>query len=130
MYKIIDNEGVIYELFSRVENKNIPISERLNAEKEYLGYIDYINPKAAGYGYITEINTKYTPRLSLYKLDTGETVYVKMFKKEFGESGLKEGDVIKFTTQQKPKSKLVDGKWIRSTEEFDDWIKSYTIYER
>lgn len=130
MYKIIDGKGLLDELCSRVENRNIPISDRLNAEKEYLGYIDYINPKAVGYGYITEINTKYTPRFSIYRLDTGEVVSVKMAKQDFGISGIKEGDVIKFTTQSKPKSKLVDGKWVRSTDEFDDWIKTFSIYRR
>ena len=101
----------------------------MKAEKEYLGYIDYINPKAIGYGYITEINTKYTPRLSICKLDTGEFISVKMAKQDFVISGIKEGDVIKFTTQPKSKSKLVEGKWIKLPGEFDDWIKTYSIYK-
>lgn len=130
MYKIIDSKGLIEELCSCVENRNILISDRLKAEKEYLGYIDYVNPKARGYGYIIEINTKYTPRFSIYRLDTGEVVSVKMAKQDFGNSGIKEGDVIKFTMQPKPKSKLVDGKWVKSTDEFDEWIKTYSIYRR
>lgn len=128
-YRNFDSDTALEEYWHSLNNIKPSIISRLEYQNQYLGYIDYINPKAVGYGYITEINTKYTPRLAIYKLDTGETVSAKMAKQDFAISGIKPGNVIKFTTQPKPKSKLVDGKWIKLPGEFDDWIKTYSIYK-
>lgn len=127
MYKFTDINGLINELCDNIENKNIPLSEQLSVQAEYLGYIEYINPKAKNYGYVLDINTKYSPRLKIYKLDTGETVDVKMSKKDYSKNPISKGDIIKFTTQRKNKCRLVDGKWQKMLNEFEDWINTYSI---
>lgn len=125
MYKIIDNEGLVQELCNRVEDKSIPIKERLSAEAEYLGYIDYINPKATNYGYVLDIDTKYSPRIKIYRLDTGETVTYKLAKKDYNNNPISNHDLLKFTFERRNKSRLVDGKWQKCLEEFEWWIKGY-----
>lgn len=127
MYKITDSEGLIKELCNRVEDKSIPIKERLIAEAEYLGYIDYINPKATNYGYVLDIDTKYSPRIKMYRLDTGETVTYKLAKKDYNNNPISNHDLLKFTFERRNKSRLVDGKWQKCLEEFEDWIKTYVI---
>ena len=127
MYKITDSEGLIKELCNRVEDKSIPIKERLTAEAEYLGYIDYINPKAINYGYVLDIDTKYSPRIKMYRLDTGETVTYKLAKKDYNNNPISNHDLLKFTFERRNKSRLVDGKWQKCLEEFEDWIKTYVI---
>lgn len=127
MYKITDSEGLIKELCNRVEDKSIPIKERLTAEAEYLGYIDYINPKAINYGYVLDIDTKYSPRIKIYRLDTGETVTYKLAKKDYNNNPISNHDLLKFTFERRNKSRLVDGKWQKCLEEFEDWIKTYVI---
>ena len=127
MYKITDSEGLIKELCNRVEDKSIPIKERLTAEAEYLGYIDYINPKATNYGYVLDIDTKYSPRIKMYRLDTGETVTYKLAKKDYNNNPISNHDLLKFTFERRNKSRLVDGKWQKCLEEFEDWIKAYVI---
>ena len=127
MYKITDNEGLIKELCNRLEDKSIPIKERLTAEAEYLGYIDYINPKATNYGYVLDIDTKYSPRIKMYRLDTGETVTYKLAKKDYNNNPISNHDLLKFTFERRNKSRLVDGKWQKCLEEFEDWIKTYVI---
>ena len=127
MYKITDSEGLIKELCNRVEDKPIPIKERLTAEAEYLGYIDYINPKAINYGYVLDIDTKYSPRIKTYRLDTGETVTYKLAKKDYNNNPISNHDLLKFTFERRNKSRLVDGKWQKCLEEFEDWIKAYVI---
>ena len=129
MYKISDINGLIKELCDTVPNKSISISDRLQAESEYLGYIDYVNPKAKGYGYVLDINTKYSPRLKIYKLDTGETIDVKMSKSDYNTNPIDKNNVIKFTIQNKNKTRLVDGKWQKSLEEFEPWISTYAVKE-
>ena len=37
---------------------------------------------------------------------------------------LNNGDIIKFTTEKRNKTRLVDGKWQKSLEEFEEWIKT------
>lgn len=127
MYKITDSEGLIKELCNRVEDKSIPIKERLTAEAEYLGYINYINPKAANYGYVLDIDTKYSPRIKMYRLDTGETATYKLAKKDYNNNPISNHDLLKFTFERRNKSRLVDGKWQKCLEEFEDWIKAYVI---
>ena len=127
MYKITDSEGLIKELCNRLEDKSIPIKERLTAEAEYLGYIDYINPKATNYGYVLDIDTKYSPRIKIYRLDTGETVTYKLTKKDYNNNPISNHDLLKFTFERRNKSRLVDGKWQKCLEEFEDWIKTYVI---
>ena len=127
MYKITDSEGLIKELCNRLEDKSIPIKERLTAEAEYLGYIDYINPKAINYGYVLDIDTKYSPRIKMYRLDTGETVTYKLAKKDYNNNPISNHDLLKFTFERRNKSRLVDGKWQKCLEEFEDWIKAYVI---
>ena len=127
MYKITDSEGLIKELCNRLEDKSIPIKERLTAEAEYLGYIDYINPKAANYGYVLDIDTKYSPRIKIYRLDTGETATYKLAKKDYNNNPISNHDLLKFTFERRNKSRLVDGKWQKCLEEFEDWIKTYVI---
>ena len=127
MYKITDSEGLIKELCNRLEDKSIPIKERLTAEAEYLGYIDYINPKAINYGYVLDIDTKYSPRIKMYRLDTGETVTYKLAKKDYNNNPISNHDLLKFTFERRNKSRLVDGKWQKCLEEFEDWIKTYVI---
>ena len=127
MYKITDSEGLIKELCNRVEDKSIPIKERLTAEAEYLGYINYINPKATNYGYVLDIDTKYSPRIKMYRLDTGETATYKLAKKDYNNNPISNHDLLKFTFERRNKSRLVDGKWQKCLEEFEDWIKAYVI---
>lgn len=127
MYKITDNESLVQELCNRVEDKSIPIKERLSAEAEYLGYIDYINPKATNYGFVLDIDTKYSPRIKIYKLDTGEIVTYKLSKKDYNNNPISNHDLLKFTFECRNKSRLVDGKWQKCLEEFEDWIKTYVI---
>lgn len=127
MYKITDNEGFVQELCNKVEDKSIPIKERLTAEAEYLGYIDYINPKATNYGYVLDIDTKYSPRIKMYRLDTGETASYKLAKKDYNNNPISNHDLLKFTFERRNKSRLVDGKWQKCLEEFEDWIKTYVI---
>lgn len=129
MYKITDIDGLINELCSAVPNKNIGISDRLQAETEYLGYLDYTNSKAKGYGYVLDINAKYSPRLKIYKLDTGETIDVKMSKSDYNSNPISKNSIIKFTIQNKNKTRLVDGKWQKSLEEFEPWISTCVVKE-
>lgn len=126
-YIIFDSDGLMKELCSRIENKPISVKERLNAEFEYLGYMDYINPKAKNYGCVTNIDTKYSPRLTIYQIDTGEYKTFKIPKKDYTLNPISKGDLIKFTFEKRNKACLIDGVWTQKENEFDLWINKYVI---
>ena len=125
-FNVYDMDGFCTEIISTFEDKDLPITERLEAQTDYLSYIEYVNPAAKTYGYILSIDIKYAPKFQIYKLDTGETITVKYGKREYEMSGLKEKQVIRFVTYDKPKRKLVDGHWVES-DETEPWIKAYKI---
>ena len=74
-----------------------------------------------------DIDTKYSPRIKMYRLDTGDTVTYKLAKKDYNNNPISNHDLLKFTFERRNKSRLVDGKWQKCLEEFEDWIKTYVI---
>lgn len=121
MYKITDNDGLLNELCKSIENKEIPIAGRISAEKEYLGYISYINPKAPdNLYYVSEMKIykdKCKPYVTLYQLKTGKTIKSKVYKAdEYVISPFKENSILNIWFDDKCKSKLIDGKWVKTNE--------------
>ena len=125
LYKLFDKEGFVKELCGQVENKSIPIGELIETQAEYLGYIDYVNPKAVDYGYILDIDTKYSPKLSVYCLDTGKTITLKMSKKDYQQSDLQANMLIKYKVVKRNKSRKDGNKWVKIPDEFDLWIENF-----
>ena len=128
-YKLTDSDEFLKALCDQVSNRSITIKSYLDAQNEYLGYIDYVNPKAKGYGFVMSVDTKYSPKLTIYQLDTGRTDTFKMTKKDFSVSGIQEGSIIKFTYELRARSKMVDGKWVKDFNEKEPWIEKFVIKE-
>lgn len=126
-YKLTDSEGFLKALCDQVPNRNIPIKDYLDAQNEYLGYIDYVNPKAKEYGYVMSIDTKYSPKLTIYELDTGKTVVYKMPKKVFATSGIEKGSILKFTYEVKARTTMVDGEWKKDFSVKEPWINKFMV---
>ena len=121
MYKITDNNGLLKELCKSIQNKNIPISERIIAEKEYLGYIEYKNLNFPDSLYfVFEIKTykdKCKPYVTLYSIKTGETIKTKVISaNEYSVCPFKENNILNVWFDDKYKSKLIDGKWTKTNE--------------
>lgn len=129
MFKVLDRDGLLNELFDQIEDVELSVQERIACEEEMTSDITYINPKAKGIYYVCSIDTKYTPRLHLYALESGEYVDVKMSKKDFcfqGEPVVKAKDIMACTTKPRNKSKMVDGKWIK-TDEKELYIDKFRV---
>ena len=134
-YREIDNEGLIKELCSKLENKPLSITEQIKFELEYLGYPVYINSDIADYYYIITEFTQYKdasrPYFTLYNLKTGETIKSKIkqgktYKEQpFGLYSVL--DVRGFT--YKNKRKLVDGEWLE-TDELEPILESYEVIKK
>lgn len=126
-YKIIDSEGFIKELCNQVENKNISVKTLLDTQAEFMGYLDYVNPKLKNTGYVFSIDKKYSPKIEMYLLDTGEMVTYKLSKKDYAEHPFTEHSILRFTTDKRNKSRLIEGKWVKQLDEFEWWINNYVV---
>ena len=123
----IDAKAILEDLTSTIENKPDSFKTIIQSRFDVLGYIDIIDKKYAGYCVCTDLNVDYSPRLSLYALANGNTIPVKVDKKLFRKNPIKRGDVVKIIDQQKlPKTKKVDGNWIK-LDEIEWWVSEYKI---
>ena len=118
--------ALLHELVDQVQDMEIPLRARLEAELEYLGYISYTDTKLKNTGLVTEVNTKYSPKITVYQLTTGQTVTYKLLKALYQKNPFDKGQIIKFFSEERPKSKLVDGKWEKLSET-EPWISNYII---
>ena len=88
-YSEIDNEGLLEYLTSRIPDKSIGVGTQIKAEKEYLGYITYKNPKMDGYYAVidyTVYQDPCRPYFTLYSLSTGESVGCKINDRKLYQS--------------------------------------------
>ncbi len=128
MHKVTDMVGLIKELSDQIPDSEIPVTQRIKAEAEYLGYINYSSPKLKRYYYVLDINTRYSPRFTLYNLETGETETMKMYADQYEANPISKGDIIKVLSKKpKNKSKKIDGKWCKICDEYEDWISQFVI---
>ena len=118
--------ALLKEYCSMLPDEDLPLRNRLEAEAEYLGYISYVNPEFENTGLVLDINTKYSPKISIYRLDTGETITYKLPKKSYENNPFSKGDIIKFHSEQRQKSRKTETGW-EKINEFEPWITSYIL---
>ena len=82
--------------------------------------------KFTGTGLVLSIDSKYSPRIDVYMLDSGEVVTYKVGKAMYQKSPFDVNSIIKFYSEERPKSKKVDGEWIKLPEK-ENWITNYIV---
>ena len=126
-----EEEGMttmLSELCSLIPDKNLPILAQIEAQKEYLGYIDLVDPSKSTKAVILDINAKFTPKLSLYRLYDGQTISVKLKKKDYESNPVSSGMIIDYRVTKKPAWKKDENdQWIQDYSREDLWLTSYTI---
>lgn len=128
-YIVKDKVEFLKTMCQNIEIKNVSISQKMKIQNEFLGYIDYINPKAKKYGFVLDVDTRYSPKVKIYRLNTGEIITCKVSKKNYQENPISADGIIIFLTERRNKSKLVNGKWVKILDKFEDWITNYTFYK-
>lgn len=121
--------NLLSELCMQIPDKDIPLSTRLQAELEYLGYIGYSDPSRINTAVVMDVNTKYsTFKVQLYRLDTGTTLVCKLKKKSFENTPLPVGSVINFRTETKHGWKKDENdQWQADYSKQDIWLTGYVI---
>ena len=120
-YGKFDYDSALYEYWGSLKDIKGSLVQTIQYQKEYLGYIDYKNPKASeGLYYVTEMKVykdKCKPYVTLYHLKTGTTLKTKVvFANEYANAPFKENSILNVWFDDKYKSQLVNGKWIRTDE--------------
>ena len=117
--------NLLREYCDLLQDEDMPIRNRLNAEAEYLGYISYTDPTLEkNIGFVINIDTKYSPKITMYMLATGETIVYKLPKKSYERNPFNKGDILKFNTEERQKSRKVDGQWVK-LDEYESWMTNY-----
>ena len=119
--------AMLSELCSLVPDESLPILAQIDAQKNFLGYIDLVDPTKPTKAVILDINTKYTPKLSLYRLYDGQTISVKLKKKDYESNPIASGMIIDYRTMKKPAWKKDGENWVQDYSREDIWLTSYTI---
>ena len=118
---------LLREFGELIPDTEIPLRTRLEAEAEYCGYVSYANPKLHNVGFVLGLNTKYTPRAQIYMLDTGGTITVKIPKQMYQKQPFDAGNILKFYTEDRPRSIMVDGEWKKDYSQTEKWVRAYVI---
>ena len=121
--------AMLHELASGIEDKEIPLQIRMEAELDSLGYIRYTDPNHKDIGLVLDVDTKYSPKISIYMLATGETVVYKLAKAAYQRNPFDKGQVLKFYAEERPKSRLVNGEWIKDPTQQEPWITNFILQD-
>lgn len=121
-------DALLSGLCEQIPDKDIPLSTRLQAELEFLGYVSYCDPSRPNTAVVMDVNCKYTPKIQLYRLDTGSTVIAKLKKKSYESNPLPVGAIINFQLETKPAwKKDENGEWQQDFSRSDTWVSHYSI---
>jgi hypothetical protein len=77
-------------------------------------------------GFVLDVNIKYSPKITIYRFETGQTITYKLGKAAYQKNPFDKGSIIKFYSEMRNKSKLIDGNWVK-TQETEPWITGYVI---
>ncbi len=134
-FRDLDNNKILELIWNGLPNKDLSLLEKIQTEKEYLGYINYINPNLdKKYVLITNLNTRYTPILDVYCLNNGKTETVKISKKNFSYEHIKEGTVLYINSIKRKHGWKKVGEYKNGKPKFEPdhtkqewWITNYSI---
>lgn len=122
--------GYIQEIYEKIDNNELSVTEQISYELEYLGYIQTTIPSLSrDYAYVTNIDGKYKNKIiTLYRLQNGENETVKVKAKAFEESEIKIGDVIKTIecSQEKKWGRTPEGEYYQK-DEYETILKKWAF---
>jgi DNA polymerase III alpha subunit len=123
-YRDINNESILTEVWDRLPNNSISIKELIEAQKDYLGYVNVQLDTDKNNCMVMNINTKYKPKLTLMSLANGKKIIAKTTKRIAAE--IKENDFIKVHKwDRKPSwTKDENDKWVQDKSRMEWHVKS------
>jgi len=127
-FREIQSDKLINALCKIIPDEDLTLSEILEAQIEYLGYIEYVNPAMKKTVVILTENLKHAPRLTIYSLAKGITSEVRMKKRLYQSKKLKVGSIFRVNKDEvRPRMRYVNGDYepIPDTKEY--WIEDLGV---
>ena len=136
--KEFDYIGFLKVMTSSMAYSPVSITERMDYQKEYIGYISYINPNIGKrYYYVKDLSvTKSIVNIQLYEIYSGKTQKVKMWTTQYKKNPFDEGDILYLKSVEKKHKKEPTGEINTKTgkkiykdvpDKFEFWLKNFTI---
>ena len=136
--KEFDYIGFLKDMTSSMVYSPVSITERMDYQKEYIGYIIYINPNISKrYYYVKDLSvTKSIVNIQLYEIYSGKTQKVKMWTTQYKKNPFDEGDILYLKSVEKKHKKEPTGEINQKTgkkiykdvpDKFEFWLKNFTI---
>ena len=127
-YKVAEPDELLRYLEKNTPEVRRSIRAIIQDQQDYLGYIDFVDPKMKSQVLVLEVNTKFTPRLSVYALATGNTLALKMKKPLFAKYKIAKGMVMKIKkSERKPAYKKTDTGFEIIPDKFDWWVRDCEV---
>lgn len=119
-----NSEKCLKALIEKMENKDVPFSDKLNYQLQYFGYVDLIDKNSNPTHWIVIFIEERGKNkiVDLYRIADGNKMKVKVRNNIFNFNPFQKGDILKITVFDK------EGKWTKNAET-QKWEKSSTVFE-
>lgn len=134
----LDSIGLLNELVSNIQYKELTLKEKLDNQRTILGIVQDFDPKQdKRLYYVSTLEVKKSVvNIGLFEIYSGKTREVKMWTSQFNKSMFEEGDIL-FITNVKKKNKRepsgeideITGKkiYVDVPDKFEFWLEKYYI---
>ena len=136
----IDSVGLLNELVSNIEYKELSLKEKIDNQHEILGIINIVDPETnKRMYYVSELEElKTVTNITLYEIYSGKTRQVKMWTNQYNKEPFDETDVLYIISLEKKNKKEPTGEINPETgkkiyadvpDKFEYWLKKFIVKE-
>jgi DNA polymerase-3 subunit alpha len=129
-YRNIRTDELVRYLINGVPEIECTIQEQLEWQKEFLGYVDFIDPKLSKQVLVMDVDDRYSPKLNVYSLSKGGMITMKMKSPLYKKKKIAKGQRIKILKhKKKPAYKKTETGFEVVPDKFDWWIEDCEVIE-
>lgn len=136
----IDYVGLLNELVSNIEYKELSLKEKIDNQHEILGIINIVDPETnKRMYYVSELEElKTVTNITLYEIYSGKTRQVKMWTNQYNKEPFDETDILYIISLEKKNKKEPTGEINPETgkkiyadvpDKFEYWLKKFIVKE-
>ena len=136
----IDSVGLLNELVSNIEYKELSLKEKIDNQHEILGIINIVDPETnKRMYYVSELEElKTVTNITLYEIYSGKTRQVKMWTNQYNKEPFDETDILYIISLKKKNKKEPTGEINPETgkkiyadvpDKFEYWLKKFIVKE-
>ena len=136
----IDSVGLLNELVSNIEYKELSLKEKIDNQHEILGIINIVDPETnKRMYYVSELEVlKTVTNITLYEIYSGKTRQVKMWTNQYNKEPFDETDILYIISIEKKNKKEPTGEINPETgkkiyadvpDKFEYWLKKFIVKE-